>query len=181
MATLKTTLLTSLAALCAAAGSPQVSADYAEVLLRTAQSAANQLSPCPASADDVVGATALRILRSHGDVLEREGAQRAGYIKKSVRNALRDELRRRRRMQPLADLEPGAEALLERSGGAEEGVGAAVVAEFRDSLPPADREVLALLEEGCVDRGIAERLNRTRHDVRGSVERIRRSAEQYFG
>ena len=80
------TLLSSLAVLAAAsapAGGAEIQAGH---VLRTATRAAAPLSPCQASADDLVGEVALRLWARHRDVVLGGGFQ--SYVETSVRNAM---------------------------------------------------------------------------------------------
>lgn len=179
-------MLTSLAAVCAAAGlaGTTVEANAAE-LLCSARASAVQLTPCLATAEDLASQATLRLLERHPEALG-EAEAWGGYLRRSVHNAFYDEQRRqgRSRIAALAGLDERAEedALLELAPVCEaEGPELAVVEEFRERLSAPDREVLDLLVEGHSDRAIAELERCTRHDVRSSVERIRRTAERHFG
>ena len=186
MASLRKKLLTSLAAVCAAAGLPNavVEANAAE-LLRSAQASAAQLTHCPSTAEDLASGAALRLLEHHPEALA-DAEPWGGYLRRSVRNAFWDELRRHdcSRLAPFGDLddegEPGTvpESLAAIEA---EGPGTAIVEEFRELLSAPDREVLDLLVEGHSDRRIAEHTRRSRHEVRSSVGRIRCTAERCFG
>ncbi len=186
MVSLRRKLITSLAAVCAAAGVPSavVEANAAE-LLRSAQASAEQLTSCPATADDLASGAALRLLELHPEALV-DAESWGGYLRRSVRNAFCDERRRHDRSRLATpgevdgESEPGtvpeSVATIEAEGPA-----TAMVEEFRERLSTPDREVFDLLVEGHSDRRIAEHTRRSRHEVRSSVGRIRSTAEHCFG
>lgn len=186
MASRTARILSSLAALCAAAGLPSALPESgATELLQTAQATADRIADSPAAADDLVGDVTLRILERHPEAFDDPDGWR-GYVRQCVRNAYRDELRRRGRLWHVTDLDADEDGEHETDlSFAALAVGddldAVAVGEFRDRLAPPEREVLDLLERGYRDRFIAESLQRTRHDVRTSQLRIRRAAERVFG
>lgn len=176
-------LISSLAAACVAAG-PATAAPEARAadLLQTAQVTAERLTSCPATADDLVGDATLRILQRHPEAFrETEGWH--GYVRQSIRNAFRDELRRgrwaRRTSDLLGDDSLGFEDSLPSLAPEDESE-ELVVEEFRAGLAPAERDVLDQLMLGHCERQIAGALDRTRHDVRTSLQRIRHAAEVTF-
>ena len=176
MSTFTNRFLTSLAAVCAATGGASAveTEQGAAALLRTATEAASRMTSCPASADDLVGEAALRIL-----LRDRKAARNGSYVRRCLRNALIDDQRKRGRMRFLEEPEEDPETL---AGTVESDLESATeLDEFRAGLAPGERQVLDLLEEGHRDRAIAEETGRTRHDVRQSVARIREAAERYFG
>lgn len=175
---LKTKNLLSTLAVLAAATAP-APAQSATELLEVAQRTAATVSPCRATAGDLAGEVALRLWSRHRDVLERGGFR--SYVDASVRNAWRDHVRKRR-VPVFSDLpSDGTGAGPEPSLPApDEQLATAVVDEFKDALSASDREVLEHLESGQTDREIAAAMSRTRHWVRGAVQRIRRQAERYF-
>jgi len=186
MTSLRNKMLTSLAAVCAAAGlaGTTVEANAAE-LLCSARASAVQLTPCLATAEDLASRATLRLLERHPEALG-EAEAWGGYLRRSVHNAFYDERRRQSRSRVAAhgqlDDRDDEDALDELAPScAAVGPELAVVEEFRERLSARDREVLDLLMEGHSDRSIAELERRTRHDVRSSVERIRRAAEHHFG
>jgi len=186
MVSLRNKLITSLAAVCAAAGLPSavVEANAAE-LLRSAQASARQLTSCSATAEDLASGAALRLLEKHPEALG-EAKSWGGYLRRSVHNAYCDQLRRHdnSRVATLGNLDDESQpGMVPESIAAidAEGPGMAMVEEFRELLDEPDREVLDLLIEGHSDRGIAEHTRRSRHDVRSSVGRIRSTAERCFG
>jgi len=185
MASLTLKLLSSLAA-AIAAGSPAAALPEAQALelLSTARTVAERLTDCPATADDLVGETARKIVERRPGLVGAEGWR--GYVRQAVRNAYRDELRRggRRRITSLEDDGDQGDPLdriAVETGSAGAFAEELAVEEFRESFDALEREVLELLVEGLSDRAIAEQLGQTRHAVRKSVERIRREAERVFG
>ena len=176
-------LLSSLAAVCAAAGSASaVTETSAAGLLRVAQASADRISSCPATADDLVGEATLRFLERRPDVFDAEGRDR--YVRRSIRNAYRDELRRRKRIRFLDGVdedEPAGELASALAPVIDDGREEVAIEDFRDRLDPEEREVLDLFEKGVRERGAAALLGRTRHDVRASLQRLRRAAERTFG
>jgi len=174
-------LLATLAAMCATAvATHAVPEARAQEFLEEATTVANRLCRCPATADDLVGETARKLLARHTDVLVgASDAERRAYVRRCVENTLRDELRKSSRRRPLADLdeiEPPFHAQVAPPDVAAE----LEIEEFLTYLTPEDREVLELMEEGVKERGIAARIDQTRHSVRRSMERIRHAANSYF-
>ena len=172
-------LLSTLAVLAATAGDA-----LAVEFLDTANRSAAPLSRCEATAGDLVGNVALRLWSRHRDVLE--GGNFRPYVEASIRNAWRDEIARSRRTPVLSDLqcsESASEPVFPApiTPATDDVAAVAVVNEFRNLLSPSDLEVLAHLESGRTDREIARLTNRTRHQIRVSVARIRRQACTYFG
>ena len=174
------TILSTLAVLAAASvPAPAAQAVPAE-LLRTAARTAAQICPCSATAGDLVGDVALRLWARHKELLRRENPR--AYVEASVRNAWRDHLRKRR---PKTFSELGNDD----DGWAREPIATAstdpasdsAAMEFRAGLEQSDHAVLEQLEAGRSDREIAQRLERSRHSVRGAIQRIRRQAIRYFG
>ncbi|MEM7309251.1 MAG: hypothetical protein AAF682_21380 [Planctomycetota bacterium] len=183
MASLTLKLLSSLAAVCATAGGTSASPEaYARELLRIARSEAAQLTACGPSAEDAAVEAAVRILQRHADVLQAPEGRKRSYVKASVRNALRDEQRKRSRTRDFSDLTEDDGPLLQVEAPASffEAPSGVEVEEFRDGLSDLDQQVLRHLEQGDRERGIAELTGHTRHEVRRSLARIRRSAERYF-
>jgi RNA polymerase sigma factor (sigma-70 family) len=182
MASPVTKLLSSLAAVCAAAGpASAVPEASAAELLRVAQRTADRISTCPATADDLVGEATLRLLERRPDVFQGEGRDR--YVRQTIRNAYRDELRRKRRLRRLDGTdedEPAGGLAATLAPVSDEGPDEVLVADFRDRLDARDRDVLELVERGLRERDVAAELGRTRHDVRASLQRLRRAAERTF-
>lgn len=179
-------LITGLAAAFAVAGSTTAASEArAAEILQTAQMTAERLTSCPATADDLVGDATLRILQKHPEAFE-ETKGWHGYVRQSIRNAFRDELRRRGWTQNVTDLECGGGLADWLEGGMapfeqDDVAGALVIEEFRSILAPAEREVLDGLLLGHRERQLAEELGRTRHDIRASLRRLRHAAEPAQG
>lgn len=169
-----TKLLSTLAVLA-------VTADAAAAeFLNTATRKASALSANRTAADDLVGDVALRFFAKPRTV-HRDGKLKP-YVDASVRNAWRDEARRRHRhpTTPFTDLRTDDVSALPdpASPVSENAQSVAVINEFRAALSAADQEVLDHLEAGRSDREIAKQLDRTRHEIRSAVARIRRQATQ---
>jgi DNA-directed RNA polymerase specialized sigma24 family protein len=190
MASIATKLLTSLAAAFVAAGATSAESEVrAADLLQTAQVTANRLTACPATADDLVGDATLRILQRHPEAFEvTEGWH--GYVRQCIRNAFKDDLRRRSWTRHGSDLAGSSLHGEEGQGNVlddglapleyEDPAEALGIEEFRSGLASAECEVLDRLLRGQRERQIAQALARTRHDVRASLQRLRRAAERAF-
>jgi len=190
MASFTSKLITSLAAAFVAAGATSAESEVrAADLLQTAQVTANRLTACPATADDLVGDATLRLLQRHPEAFEAtEGWH--GYVRQCIRNAFKDDLRRRSWTRHGSDLAASdldgdqAQRNVLDDGLAplefEDPAEALGIEEFRSGLAPTEREVLDRLLLGQRERQIAQDLGRTRHDVRASLQHLRRAAERVF-
>ncbi len=188
----RTNILSTLAVLAVASAPAPAESTTAANLLEATYRAASRLSPCAASAQDLAGDVALRLWARHRHVLETDHLR--PYVETSVRNAWRDQLRKQRRTPLFSEVFPdgslGVQGDRAESGRApvpdpiestcQDPLAHAAAEEFRDSLSPSDRDVLDHLEAGRNDREIAPLMNRTRHWVRRSVERIRQQARVHF-
>ena len=190
MASIASKLLTGLAAAFVTAGATSSESEArAAELLQTAQVTADRLTACPATADDLVGDATLRILQRHPEAFEEAEGWHA-YVRQCIRNAFKDDLRRRSWTRHEADL-AGSDLDGDEAQGSvfdyglapleyEDAAEALGIEEFRSGLAPAEREVLNRLLLGQRERQIAQDLARTRHDVRASLQRLRRAAERVF-
>ena len=179
MGNLKRSVLPTLAVLAASAtGHAAVEARAGE-FLESANRTAARLTSCPASADDVVSQVALRLWSRHSNILL-EGSSHRAYVDTSLRNARRDQLRRRR-MISFSELdESNAPQLAVAPATTATPMESAGLHEFRARLGADDQEILSFLEAGHAEREIARRTGKSRHQVRTCLMRIRRRATDYF-
>jgi len=174
-------LLTSLAALSVGAlSSPEAEASSL-ALLDQAQRIAERLTPDRASAQDLVAETTIKLLQRRPGVVIDFGEDCGGYLRRSLVNSRRDQLRRDR-VRPMvheSDLGEG-DTLPEPWTVMDDAHNQAEAQEFRAGIAAGDRPVFSLLEQGFSERQIAAKLGQTRHFVRSCLGRITQQALDYF-
>ena len=127
-----------------------------------------------ADTDDLVQDTLLQTFKHLGDFESRRVGALQAYLRQAVLNRLRDELRRRARQPPAADIN-GLEDVTARSS-LEQAIGRQAIEEYEDALArlsPGEREVIiARVELGYTYGELAEAMGKP------SAEAARKSARR---
>ena len=120
-----------------------------------------------ADTDDLVQETLLQTFKNLGDFEPRRVGALQAYLRRAVLNRLRDELRRRARQPPTADVD-GLEDATARSS-LEQTIGRQAIEEYEEALgrlSPAEREVIiARVEMGYTYGELAEALGKPSADA----------------
>jgi RNA polymerase sigma-70 factor (ECF subfamily) len=127
-----------------------------------------------ADTDDLVQDTLFQTFKKLGDFEPRHVGALQAYLRQAVLNRLRDELRRRARQPPVADVD-GLEDVSARSS-LEQAIGRQAIEEYEDALgrlSPEEREVIiARVEIGYTYGELAEALGKP------SAEAARKAARR---
>ena len=127
-----------------------------------------------ADTDDLVQDTLLQTFKHLGDFEPRRVGALQAYLRQAVLNRLRDELRRRARQPPAADIN-GLEDVTARSS-LEQAIGRQAIEEYEDALArlsPGEREVIiARVELGYTYGELAEAMGKP------SAEAARKAARR---
>jgi RNA polymerase sigma-70 factor (ECF subfamily) len=127
-----------------------------------------------ADTDDLVQETLLQTFKRLGDFEPRHAGSLQAYLRQAVLNRLRDELRRRARQPPAAEVD-GLQDLSARSS-LEQAIGRRAIEDYEDALgrlSPEEREVIiARVEIGYTYSELAEALGKP------SAEAARKAARR---